>query len=175
MASSSFPDRPGAQLIDVIECWTDGSGPSKKAVKGKEVRGTGGWAALMFLVGNPFVHEISGAVENTTSSRMEITAVLKALHHIQRPSTFLMHVDSAYVVNACRQNWFAKWQRNGWVNSKGKPVANQDLWRELMEAIEWHEAVTFVKVKGHSGLQHNHRVDRLADAAKRAHLTRPLK
>lgn len=157
-------------MIDVIEAWTDGSGPSKKAVKGKEVRGVGGWAALLFVVGNPFIDEISGAVEDTTSSRMEITAVIKALNHIQRPSKFLMHVDSAYVVNACRQNWFARWQSNGWINSKGNRVANRDLWEELIELLAWHESVTFVKVKGHSGLQHNHRVDRLADAAKRQHL-----
>lgn len=157
-------------MIDVIEAWSDGSGPSIASKKGEVTRGTGGWAALLFVVGNPFIDEIYGAVENTTSSRMEITAVIKALNHIQRPSRFILHVDSAYVVNACRQDWFSKWRVNGWINSKGKPVANRDLWEELIEAIEWHESVTFAKVKGHSGLKHNERVDRLADAAKRAHL-----
>ncbi len=157
-------------MTDVIEVWSDGSGPSKRAIKGQEVRGVGGWAAVLFVVGNPFIDEISGAVEDTTSSRMEMTAVIKALQHITKPSKFLIHADSAYVVNAIRQKWIPNWRRNGWINSKGKPVANRDLWEQLVEEIARHESVSFVKVKGHRGIEHNERCDRLADKAKRQYL-----
>ena len=156
--------------MEIIECWVDGSGPSKRAIKGQEVRGVGGWAAVLFVVGNPFIDEISGAVEDTTSSRMEMTAVIKALQHITKPSKFLIHADSAYVVNAIRQKWIPNWRRNGWINSKGKPVANRDLWEQLVEEIARHESVAFVKVKGHIGIKHNERCDRLADRAKRQYL-----
>ncbi len=122
---------------------------------------------MLFVVGNPFIDEISGAAEDATSSRMEIMAVIKALQHIKKPSKFLIHADSAYVVNAVRQNWFATWQRNGWINSKGNPVANRDLWEMLLLEMEWHLSITFVKVKGHTGIHFNERCDRLADAAKR--------
>jgi hypothetical protein len=92
------------------------------------------------------------------------------LQHITKPSKFLIHADSAYVVNAIRQKWIPNWRRNGWINSKGKPVANRDLWEQLAEEIAWHESVSFVKVKGHRGIEHNERCDRLADKAKRQHL-----
>ena len=36
--------------------------------------------------------------------------------------------DSTYVVNCFRQRWWEGWQRRGWRNSQGKPVANRDLW-----------------------------------------------
>lgn len=151
----------------MIIAYSDGSGPSNIAKKGESLRGTGGWAAVLFVVGNPFMDEISGAVDNTTSARMEITAVIKILQHIKKPSRFLIHADSAYVVNAVSQNWFAGWKRNNWINSKGAPVANRDLWESLIEEMEWHLSVSFVKVRGHSGITMNERADRLADAAKR--------
>ena len=41
--------------------------------------------------------------------------------------------DSTYVVNCFRQRWWAGWRAEGWRNAKGEPVANQDLWRPLVE------------------------------------------
>ena len=41
--------------------------------------------------------------------------------------------DSTYVVNCFRDRWWEGWQRRGWRNSAGKPVANRDLWEPLLE------------------------------------------
>ena len=44
--------------------------------------------------------------------------------------------DSTYVVNCFRDQWWVGWQRNGWRNSKKQPVANDDLWRPLVELVQ---------------------------------------
>ena len=41
--------------------------------------------------------------------------------------------DSTYVVNCFRDRWYEGWKRRGWRNSKKEPVANQDLWKPLIE------------------------------------------
>ena len=58
--------------------------------------------------------------------------------------------DSEYVCNGFNKGWLKGWLQNGWRNSKGKAVANQDLWEELL-ALTDAPNVTFTHVKGHSG------------------------
>jgi ribonuclease HI len=68
------------------------------------------------------------------------------------------------VVNCFRDEWWKKWRRNGWRNSKREPVANADLWEPLVDLVEVSN-VTFQWVKGHSGDRMNDLVDALAVAA----------
>jgi ribonuclease HI len=121
--------------------------------------GPGGWAWA--VDGGP---SDSGGEPRTTNQRMEVTAVVRALQALDGP----LHVvsDSTYVVNCFKQNWWAGWQRRGWRNTQGKPVANQDLWKELLPLVlESDRSVTFEWVKGHSGQRMNDLVDLLATTA----------
>jgi ribonuclease HI len=95
---------------------------------------------------------------------MEILAAISALRALKAPCAVKLHSDSAYLVNAFRQNWLGNWQRNGWINSKKEPVENQDLWRDLLDVIRPHR-VEWLKVKGHADDLHNNRCDELARAA----------
>lgn len=120
------------------------------------------------LPGSPFTEELSGAELDATSSRMEIMAAIRALEHFSQPTHFQMHVDSSYVINAFRQGWIKGWKRNNWITSKQKPVENKDLWLRLIELVDFHIKVEWVKVKGHTGKVHNERADRLAHHAKQS-------
>lgn len=126
--------------------------------------GPGGWAWA--VPGGPFA---SGADPRTTNQRMEVTAVLRALEVLRAEADaggVLVRSDSAYVVNCFRQRWWAGWQRRGWRNSQGKPVANRDLWEPLLAlALDAALPVRFEWVKGHSGDRWNDVVDELAVAA----------
>ncbi len=96
---------------------------------------------------------------------MELQAVIGALSSLKVTGwDVTIYSDSAYVVNAFKQKWLDKWQINGWRNSKKEPVANQDLWRELL-ALTAKNRVKMEKVKGHSGDLYNERCDELARKA----------
>lgn len=138
----------------VVEIYTDG------ACSGNP--GPGGWAAVLRYQGNQ--KEISGGEARTTNQRMEIMAVYQALAHLKRPSEVIVYSDSAYVVNCFKQKWYVGWQKRGWVNSKGDPVANRDLWEALLQEVGRHR-VRFDKVKGHAGVDLNERCDQLAREA----------
>lgn len=148
----------------IVEAWVDGSGDTRPPR-------VGGWAAVIRLADSPFTQEICGAEINTTSQRMEMTALLRVLEHFPEPCPFVIYSDSAYVVNCFEQQWIAGWRRRGWISSKGTPVANRDLWELLDRAVGRHDIVRFVKIRGHAGHEHNERADCLAGQARRSLLS----
>jgi ribonuclease HI len=124
--------------------------------------GRGGWGAVL-MSGDHF-KEISGGDKETTNQRMELQAVIEALKMLKKPCNVKVYSDSAYVINCFKNRWYVNWEKNGWVNSKKEPVANRDLWEELLKLWRRHK-VEWIKVKGHSGDRWNERCDELARAA----------
>jgi ribonuclease HI len=94
---------------------------------------------------------------------MEITAVLEALRCFDGPVEVVS--DSTYVVNCFRDRWWVSWEARGWRNARRQPVANQDLWRPLVELVKQRPGVRFRWVKGHAGDPLNELADRLANEA----------
>ncbi len=121
--------------------------------------GKGGWGAL--LVAGEHRKEICGGEADTTNNRMEMTAVIRALESLKRPSDVAVHTDSQYVQKGISE-WLPGWKRRNWRTAEGKPVKNQDLWQQLdtlaqRHRIEWHW------VRGHAGHPENERADALAN------------
>ena len=139
------------QLAQRLAVYTDG------ACRGNP--GPGGWA---WAVSEDWFE--SGAEPHTTNQRMGLTAVLRAIEAFPPPATVTVVSDSTYVVNCFRQRWWAGWRAKGWRNSKGEPVANQDLWRPIIEEVVDRRPgeIELAWVKGHGGHRLNDLVDRLA-------------
>lgn len=165
------------QTAEPLEAWTDGACSPNP--------GPGGWGwvtnedghrldavvrALDPETGSSPVRYDSGGEAASTNQRMEMQAAIAALMTIeQRPITIVS--DSAYVVNAFLQNWWRGWYARDWINSKGEPVANRDLWEVLVPLgtatlPDGTPAVTFRKTKGHAGNPLNEAADRLAVAGR---------
>jgi ribonuclease HI len=136
-----------------IEIYTDG------ACKGNP--GPGGWGALVRY--GKHEKELSGGEKDTTNNRMELMAAIRALQALNEPCIVELHTDSTYVRDGITK-WIVGWQRNGWKTAAKKPVKNDDLWRELLTAIEGHR-ISWHWVKAHNGHKDNERVDRLASDA----------
>jgi ribonuclease HI len=118
----------------------------------------GGWAWW-----NADTDESRSGVETpTTNQRMELRAALEAMNEHFNDKELTIVSDSAYVVNCFGQKWWIKWLANGWIGSKGKELANRDIWEPLLELVQQHGTVQFEWVKGHSGDPGNDKVDALA-------------
>ncbi|WP_018132686.1 ribonuclease HI [Effusibacillus pohliae] len=124
--------------------------------------GPGGWGAV--LIYGDRTKEISGGERVTTNNRMELTAAIEALKRLKEPCKVKLYSDSAYIVNCFREKWYVGWQRNGWMSAKKEPVANKELWQELLRLCNIHQ-VEWLKVKGHAGDFWNERCDQLAREA----------
>lgn len=137
----------------IIDIFTDG------ACSGNP--GPGGWAAILRTHGHE--RELSGGEWETTNNRMELTAVIRALGALKRPSTVRLHTDSRYVLDGASK-WLAKWKANGWKTADKKPVKNSELWRALDAAMSDHK-ISWKWIAGHSGHSENERADTLARAS----------
>ncbi len=136
-----------------VEIFTDG------ACKGNP--GPGGWGAILRM--GEHEKELSGGDPETTNNRMELMGAIMALKALKQACRVTLHTDSKYVIDGIT-SWIFGWQRNGWKNAAKKPVANAELWQELIAATRPHQ-VEWVWVKGHDGHPENERADRLASDA----------
>ena len=141
------------QPDNLVTIFTDGSCLSNP--------GPGGWAAVLRWRDNE--KEIVGHEADTTNNRMELKAAIMGLNAVTWAMPIALHTDSRYVMNGV-QDWMPRWKANGWKTASKKPVANQDLWEQLDQAVQRHD-ITWLWVKGHAGNEFNERCDQLARSA----------
>jgi ribonuclease HI len=136
---------------EIVEIYSDG------ACRGNP--GPGGWGVLLRSKGKE--RELYGGEAATTNNRMELTAVIRALEALKRPSRVHLYTDSQYVQKGISE-WVHGWKRKGWMTADRKPVKNVDLWKRLDQLNAQHE-VEWRWVRGHAGHPENERADRLAN------------
>jgi ribonuclease HI len=148
-------DKKTSRKQDRIIVYTDG------ACSGNQFsNNNGGWGVVMKY--NDTTKELYGGEKNTTNQRMELIACIKALEQMKTTAIPIeIYSDSAYLVNCILQEWYKKWESNGWKNAHKKPVENRDLWERLLELMSKYN-VSFHKVEGHRGVELNERADELA-------------
>lgn len=152
-------ERRSKEHIIHLEIYTDGS--CKKVGR---IMTCGGWAFIAVQDGKE-IYEAAAGEKDTTNQRMELMAIRKALEYAasvrRNNERVTVYSDSAYAINCYLQEWYVKWQSNGWCNAAKKPVANQDLWIEIIPYFDnfWYD---FKKVKGHDGVIWNEECDRRA-------------
>jgi ribonuclease HI len=134
-----------------VEVFTDG------ACSGNP--GPGGWGAILRYVDGR-EEEIHGSELHTTNNRMELSAAINALSHLQAPARIALTTDSLYVKDGITK-WLPSWKRKNWKTSTGKSVKNIDLWQHLDRLANWHR-VSWNWVEAHKGHPENERADKLA-------------
>src|SRR2546422_2825088 len=123
---------------EAVEIFSDG------ACRGNP--GAGGWGVLLRARGAE--RELYGGEPDPTNNRMELTAVIRALEALKRPSRVQVYTDSLYVTKGISE-WVHDWKRRGWRTADKKPVKNVDLWQRLDEPAALHD-VEWHWVRGHS-------------------------
>lgn len=124
----------------------------------------GGWSFIATR-DNKEIFRASDGVVDTTNQRMELLAIRNALEYAEKNRSnnekVIIYSDSAYAINCYLQDWYQKWLVNGWKNGQKQPVANRDLWEDIIPYFGsfWYD---FRKVDGHSGIYWNERCDELA-------------
>ena len=123
--------------------------------------GPGGWGAILRY--QNIERAISGGEAETTNTRMELTAVLRAFCLLKEPCEVTLCSDSKYVMDGLSKGWAKSWKRNGWRKGDKKPALNPDLWDALLQATEPH-IIHYQWIKGHAGHPENERCDAMAVA-----------
>src|SRR3546814_12256544 len=92
-----------------VEIATDG------ACKGNP--GPGGWGAV--IRAGTREKDLSGGAADTTNNRMEMTAVIEALHALKRPCRVTLSTDSSSVMDGLT-SWIHGWRKLGRAECRGR-------------------------------------------------------
>lgn len=159
------PQPPLSSSTDLpcVTLYTDGSCQAS--------RGIGGWAFIRLGPEHGQRCCRTGSHPRATNNRMELTAVLRGLQSLDRPSRVLIVSDSRYVIDSIVEH-LPNWKENRWrggAHGRGRQIANVRLWQRLDAALQQHH-VTCRWVPAHAGVPLNEECDRLARQAVDQHL-----
>jgi ribonuclease HI len=115
--------------------------------------GVGGFAWIRLLK-KKIIREYREHQEHTTSNRMELSAVISAMHSLKNKHFITVYTDSMYVIHGFNR-----------ISTNRFPESNTDLWYLFKEQFERHHEVQIYHVKGHAGNAYNERCDELAGLA----------
>lgn len=78
--------------------------------------------------------------ERTTENALTLSLLSEALDSIAKGRTCSIRVNTEceHVVNAIEKGWIKQWKKNGWMNAKGVPVKNGELWQQVSGKMERH-------------------------------------
>lgn len=148
------------------EIYTDGAASNngcKNAI--------GGYAYAIWKDGE-LIKYGHGCEKGATNQQMELTAIIKGLKAAEQLSKLnfeetemVVYTDSAYCQRCYAENWYMNWLWNGWLTNSKKPVANKELWEQLIPFFTRTD-VSLVKVKGHAHDKKNELVDQMAVNAR---------
>jgi ribonuclease HI len=125
--------------------------------------GPAGWGAVLLPPEGEGTDEHYGFIGPGTNQIAELTAAIEGLSRIPEGASVELVSDSQYVLKGLTE-WRRGWERKGYKNSKGDPVANLALWKRLFGLADARK-VTTRWVRGHNGDKYNERADALANLA----------
>jgi len=136
------------EVLEVVELHADGACARNP--------GPGSWAVAMVChkEGKPYKKTFTGYVPDTTTNRMEMTAVIEGFKTLKRPVQVTVFSDSLYVIYTMTKGW-----RRG---------ANTDLWKQIDKVIVPHK-VSWEWIKRHNGNFYNDLVDSICCETLKAH------
>lgn len=124
----------------------------------------GAWVALIFVGDKKII--LQNVVKNTTHNRMELSAVIYAVHYVTENnivySGIEIYSDSQYVIGILDRK--EKLKKNYFMTKSGNVMQNAELVQGLVTLIESFP-LTFIKVKAHqkptSEINYNREADLL--------------
>lgn len=148
-----------------IRFFTDGGSRNHGNKRGQHVKRSdkAAWA-LLVCRGSQEIKRTGGEF-GSTNNRMELMGFRNALQLLLANSWEKERIqailDSHYVLDPIMKGWLYGWARRGWQTSTGKPVANQELWQEVLSLLPRFDHLQLKWTKGHADNHGNVIVDQL--------------
>ena len=102
---------------------------------------TGYWAYVVGTMVNDEERTVMDFGEETeaTLNILQLMALFHALERMRKPSHITVYTDSDYLAVTINENRLDVWADNDWKTSKGKPVKNAEIWKEIWQQSMEHE------------------------------------
>ena len=116
-------------------------------------------AGIGIYISDNFQHS-ENIIGLQTNQRAELYAILKALTLIDilKYKNIYIYTDSMYSINALTK-WIHLWIKNGWLDSKKKPVKNKDIIFNIYKIISKYHHIHFNHIYSHTNKDDIHSIN----------------
>lgn len=83
-------------------------------------------------------------IENATEYQAILSAMRDSLKRMNKPCNLNIYTDCEYIKSGV-ETWSISWIESDWKTSKGKPVANAELWKEVLNLLSTHTYTFCIK------------------------------
>lgn len=141
------------QPPETFQIYTDGGClPNKR----------GAWS-FVIISSEKIFYQQAGSARGTTCVRMELQAVIESLKVLPVEANAILWTDCRVVLEIVESK-IPTWKVNNWQRSRGQPIIDLDLVRELDELISGRK-IEWRWVRAHSGNFYNDFCDELCRKA----------
>ena len=112
-----------------------------------EKRAAGAWIVEYILQsGQPVTRGGILYSDRTTENQLALNLIIQALALLTKTCRVRVFTECRHVLNTMNNHWLGQWQKNGWINGKGRMVRNAGEWRRCaelfgMHVLEWTSSV----------------------------------
>ena len=110
------------------------------SIKGPLVKKAAGVWLVEYITSKDIPETRSGFLwrEEATENALTLELLAAAFSILTKTCSVRVNTQCEHVLNAVRNGWLHQWKDNGWVNAKGKPVKNAELWQPLSVLMGKH-------------------------------------
>lgn len=76
--------------------------------------------------------------ERTTENALALELLKEALGVLAKTCSVRVNTQCRHILNTVNNHWLPQWEKHGWVNAKGKPVGNMELWQQVYALMGKH-------------------------------------
>lgn len=74
----------------------------------------------------------------TTENSLALRLTEKAFSRLTKTCCAEVYTDCGHILRTMQNHWLAQWQKNGWINAKGKMVRDAEDWHRLALLLDHH-------------------------------------
>lgn len=76
--------------------------------------------------------------DKTTENELALQVIRKAFSILTKTCCATVFTECGHVLRTMQNHWLVQWQKNGWINAKGKYVKNAAIWNQCALILEHH-------------------------------------
>lgn len=84
-------------------------------------------------------------LEESTENQSTLLALCEALGRLRMSCSLHLYLDCSYVAAALSQGWYREWEYHSWMNKKGRPVTDGEIWRQTSSLLRPHDFQVHLK------------------------------
>ena len=90
-----------------------------------------------------YIKRAYGELSDMAENKAELTVLVKALERFNRGCRIRIFTECKHILHSINNGWPYQWEKDGWVKKRGLPVANAELWQQVLNLTKMH-VVTYM-------------------------------